>query len=220
MENFEPIYLYSEYLRPLSIQKDSIQFVNINTLTKEELEKVSKLYMSLFNSDNKNLIAQLGIKGRTVLEGLWLEPAYTVERIGHVIATFLHENSYGIVAFGKTLDGKKALLGSSVWEKRNVEQMESKDYLPPFSFSEKADVWCEIDTFRRDLLDEHGVAIKGLASKMRKQITESVKRSGVPLLIYSSTSNPQMVRSWQKDGWTILEKETTFGNKFQAFKYL
>jgi hypothetical protein len=40
------------------------------------------------------------------------------------------------------------------------------------------------------------------------------------VLIYSSSNNPIMVKSWKKDGFTIVEKTTAFGNRFQAFKLI
>ncbi len=48
-------------------------------------------------------------------------------------------------------------------------------------------------------------------------ITNKFKEKNKNILIYSSTNNPKMKKVWEKSGWTVVSKQTSFGNKYQAF---
>lgn len=83
---------------------------------------------------------------------------------------------------------------------------------------ENTEFWCEVDTFKIEVL-QNGVRISGLTQKMREEILSKYKNSN-PILLYSSTNNPYMVKAWKKDGFEIVDRMTTFGNKYQSFKLI
>jgi hypothetical protein len=111
------------------------------------------------------------------------------------------------------------VVGASIYQVRNFDELKEKGYTIPFDIKENdVEVWCEIDTFRRDVII-NGKRVKYLSNKMRNK-TIQIFKNGKSTLIYSSSNNPIMIKSWKKDGFIIVEKTTAFGNRFQAFKLI
>jgi len=210
-------YIFDKYIEPVSI-KNKISYIKIVDVSKYHICELAKIYCSLFNSDNKAALTKLSIPGRTIKEGLWDEAPYTLDMCKKIIKDFTTSDYFGVVAVSKNIN-KDLVIGASIYQIRNIDELKDKDYKIPFDINEnKVDLWCEVDTFRRDVVFA-GQKVKYLSNKMRSKTLQLFKNEK-SVLIYSSTNNPIMVKSWKKDGFTVIEKTTTFGNRFQAFKLI
>jgi hypothetical protein len=207
-------YILNEYINPISIE-GSIKYKKLSESSVYEITELAKIYCTLFNADNIKLIKKLGIQGRTNRGGLWDEETYTLDRCNKIICDYVTGNYFGVIALGRTKTGE-SVIGASVYETWEEARLLKKGYTVPFKIPEGVKVWCEADTFRRDVKKDHE-KLKYLAKGMRNFVLETYKGNEV-VLICSSTNNPVMVKSWKEDGFTIVEKFTAFGNKFQSFK--
>jgi len=192
--------------------------LKIADASKYHISELAKIYCTLFNSDNKAVLTILNIPGRTKKEGLWDESPYTLDICKKIIKNFASSEYFGVVALAKNIN-KDLVVGASIYQVRNFDELKEKGYTIPFDIKENdVEVWCEIDTFRRDVII-NGKRVKYLSNKMRNK-TIQIFKNEKSVLIYSSSNNPIMVKSWKKDGFTIVEKTTAFGNRFQAFKLI
>ncbi|HOV97855.1 MAG TPA: hypothetical protein PLW49_02475 [bacterium] len=149
---------------------------------------------------------------------MWDESPYTLDICKKIIKNFASSEYFGVVALAKNIN-KDLVVGASIYQVRNFDELKEKGYTIPFDIKENdVEVWCEIDTFRRDVII-NGKRVKYLSNKMRNK-TIQIFKNEKSVLIYSSSNNPIMVKSWKKDGFTIVEKTTAFGNRFQAFKLI
>ena len=208
-------YIFYKYIEPVSI-KDKISYIKISKASKHHICELAKIYGTLFNSDNRNVLDKLNIFGRTKKEGLWDEKPYTLEICKRIIKEYASSNYFGVVAISKN-DKKDIVIGASVYQAINYEKLKEKGIEIPFNIKEdEVEYWVEIDTFRREA-NLLGTKISYLSNEMRNRALNLFKKEK-PVLIYSSTNNPVMVKAWEKDGFTIVKKKTNFGNKYQAFK--
>jgi hypothetical protein len=208
-------FFFEKYQVPLIFKDLEIKYKKVSDITDNERIQLAKMYCTMFNSDNKNVLRQLNIRGRIVPEGLWTEEPYSLERCVNIIKNYMLDQYFGVVAYTAN-NSEKMVLGATIFEERSLAAITEKGYKIPFNFPDNVKFWCVIDTFRRDVL-VNNKPLKYLANKMTNEVINLFKKEE-PILMYSSTNSPIMVKSWKKDGWTIIEKETTFGNKFQAFK--
>jgi hypothetical protein len=208
-------YLYPKYLE--SVEIESLEFTPLNNLSQIQLTELAKLYTTTFNSDNIEVIKELGIKGKTLPEGLWNEEPYTLEKAFEAVTEFLNPEYHSIVALGKTKETSE-IIGLFVIQKKDKVHFESRNYKTPFEVPENVEYWNEVDILRREVaLDKN--RLKNLSGKMRQEILKSIHTHN-PILLYSSTNSPIMVKAWEKNDFTVIERETIFGNKFQAFKLI
>jgi hypothetical protein len=210
-------YLFEEYLAPLQLTDSEIKFKRISKITKDEKLQLAKMFCTLFNADNKQVLKELNIRGRTVPEGLWAEEPYSLVKSMGIIKDYMFDQYFGVIAIGTTAAGEQ-VLGATIFEERSLKALVKKGYEVPFNFPNNARVWAAVDTFRRPIV-VNNEPVKYLANRMKNEVIKIYKGKG-PVLMYSSTNNPMMIKSWEKDGWTVVNKETTFGNKFQAFKLI
>jgi len=206
-------YLFEEFRGILDVEE--LIFKNIKEVTDEEVLEIAKRYCTIFNEDNIKALDILKIRGKTSEKGIWKEDPYTLESSLEIIEDFKNGDYLGIAALGK-FKNKFYVLGGLTIQKRDKERMLMKGYLPPFDTSQIKEYYCAIDTFRRDFT-LNGQKISNFSGLMRKKVIEQ-GNFDFPILIYSSTNNQMMVEAWRKDGFEVIEKETTFGNKYQAFK--
>ena len=208
-------YLYKEYLEPIEI--DSFRIVKLKEATKTQLTELAKMYCTIFNADNKEVIKKLNITGKTLKEGLWNEEPYTKKLCEEILNDYKTENYIGVMALGK-VKNKEVPLGALVIQIRDLQSLQKKGYAIPFDIPNNTKFWCGIDTFKRDITMD-GKILRHLAIIMRNTLVDMYE--GIdPILIYSSTNNPVMVKSWKNDMFTVIEKETTFGNKYQSLKLI
>lgn len=205
--------LENEYLKPVEIE--SYHLKTIKELSEEQIIELSRIYRNLFNADNKNVIRELGIKGRTIEEGLWNENPYTLEDSVKIIREFFNESYATSILMGQD-KGKEIVLGALVVLKRDLENMTSRGYIIDFQIPEGTEFWCEVEVFKREVMQD-GNKVSGLTKLMRDKVIKEIHNSK-PILLYSSSNNPYMVSAWKKDGFEVVEKMTTFGNKYQSYK--
>jgi hypothetical protein len=208
-------YLYPKYLE--SIEIESLQFTPLNNLSQTQLTELAKLYATTFNSDNIEVIKELGIKGKTLPEGLWHEEPYTLERALEAVTEFLNPGYHSIVALGRTRETSE-IIGLFVIQKKDKTHFESRNYKAPFELPENVEYWNEVDILRREST-LNGQPLKNLSGQMRDEILKTIPTQN-PILLYSSTNSPNMVKAWKKNDFAVIERETTFGNKFQAFRLI
>ncbi|RJR27202.1 hypothetical protein C4561_02825 [candidate division WWE3 bacterium] len=209
-------YIFKEYIDPINI-KSGIRFIKLSEVSNNHINELAKMYCTLFNSDNTNLLKLLDIAGRTNKEGLWSNEPYTYEVCTDIITDYMSENYFGVVALGKA-ENKDLLIGASIYQIRSLAKIQENVGIIPFKVPEDTEVWCEIDTFRREVTLD-GNKVKYLSNKMRFYVLKMYK-GNKQVLIYSSTNNPVMLKSWKKDGFTIANKPTSFGNNYQVFKLI
>ncbi len=209
------LYFYEPYTKPLPVDTERFTFKKLSEISFLDRDVLAKIYCTLFNQDNKLLIKELGITGKSTEVGIWNEKPYFLPTCKDVINDYVTDKYFGVCAYG-VVGGKRVPLGACVYQLRDLDNLKSKGYALPFNIPDNSEIWCAIDTFRVDLVF-NGKSVKGLANEMRDYVDKLFKEKN-PVLLYSSTNNPIMVKSWRKYGFTIVEKETTFGNKFQAFK--
>lgn len=210
-------YFFEPYTKPIKIDKEDFVYKKLSEISHLDIEELAKIYCTLFNQDNKLLIKELGIKGKSAELGLWNEKPYSLAICEDIIKNYVTDKYFGVCAYG-VVESKIAPLGANVYQLRDINNLKSKGYSIPFSIPESTEFWCSIDTFRMDLVFNDNL-IKGLVSKMRDEVIALFKKQN-PVLLYSSTNNPIMVKFWMNYGFTVVNKETTFGNRFQAFKLL
>lgn len=204
-------YFFEPYTKPITIDKEEFTYKRMAHISPIDIEELAKIYCTLFNQDNKQLIKELGIKGKSTEVGLWNENPYILSTCVDIISDYMTDKYFGVCAYG-LVESKRVPLGACVYQLRDINNLKSKGYLIPFSIPVETECWCAIDTFRLDLVF-NGKLIKGLASKMRDEVIALNKKQN-PVLLYSSTNNPIMVKSWASYGFTVANNETTFGNKF------
>ncbi len=212
-------YYFEEYIKTLNLDSPTIQYQKISSINSDLKLQLAKMYCTLFNADNKNFIAMFGTTGRTVPEGLWTEEPYSIDTALSLILDYMSAKYIGIVATTGIpgLDEIKAL-GACIYKKSSFDELSSKGYEVPFLVPDSVELWSGIDTFRRPAQIQ-SQPLKDLSSKMRNELVNSYKTKN-SILMYSSTNNPVMVNALKKDNFTIVEKLTTFGNRFQAFKII
>ncbi len=210
-------YFFKQYTKPIPIDKDEFTYKKMSEISSSDIEELAKIYCTVFNQDNRHLIKELSIKGKSTELGIWNEKPYSISSCLEIISDYVSDKYFGVCAYG-LVKSKKIPIGASVYQLRDINNLKSKGYIVPFSVPENTEFWCSIDTFRADIIF-NGTLIKGLANKMRDQVIAHIKKQS-PVLLYSSTNNPRMVKSWVNYGFTIVNKETACGNKFQAFKLI
>lgn len=208
-------YFYEPYTKPVHVDSDEITFKRLSEISSIDRKELAKIYCTLFNQDNKIVLNELGIKGKSSESGIWNEVPYFLSRCRDLIDDYVSDKYFGVCAYG-TANNKKIPIGACIYQLRDLANLKSKGYKIPFDIPNNVEYWCAIDTFRLELV-VNGIPIKGLANKMRDKVIDFYKKQ-CPVLEYSSTNNPVMVKSWKKHEFVIVNKETTFGNKFQAFK--
>ncbi len=208
-------YFYEPYTNPVNIDNDEVTFKILSEISSTDREELAKIYCTLFNQDNKIVLKELGIKGKSSDSGIWNEEPYLLSTCKNLLNDFVSDKYFGVCAYC-IANNKKIPVGACVYQLRDLDNLKSKGYEIPFDIPNNIECWCAIDTFRVELM-VNGSLIKGLANKMRNKVIDLYKKQR-PVLEYSSTNNPVMVKSWKKHNFVIVNKETTFGNKFQAFK--
>ena len=208
------VYFYPNFQKEVYVEE--ISYLDIPSLSFEQKQELAKFYANTFNSDNKFLIKKLKISGKSVPEGLWDEDPYTLEKALSLIEEYSKPIYQTIAAFNN--QNKNEILGAFILQKRDKNHFDSRNYLAPFQIPEDAEYWDEIDILRRDFFYKKE-KIKNFTNMMREEILKKIV-SNNKILLYSSTNNPNMVKSWQNNGFSVIERNTTFGNKFQAFKLI
>jgi len=208
-------YIEKEFLEPKEIK--NYTFKTLKDLSDSQRYELARIFTTVFNADNINVIKELGIEGRTVKEGLWVEELHTVSDSLEVINSYLGNEYLSCVLLEKS-NKEDIVIGAMIIQKRDLENMTSRGYEINFEIPAGTEFWCEVDTFKREV-SQSGKRISGLTQKMRNEIILRNKKEN-PVLLYSSTNNPFMVKAWQNDGFEVIEKMTTFGNKFQSFKLI
>jgi hypothetical protein len=208
-------YFYYPYTKPVHLDNDKITFKRLSEISSTDREELAKIYCTLFNQDNKIVLKELGIKGRSIDSGIWYEEPYSFSRCNDLLTDYVTDKYFGVCAYGAA-DNKKIPVGACVYQLRDLDNLRNKGYKIPFDIPNNVECWCAVDTFRVELM-VNGSLIKGLGNRMRDKVIDFYKKQR-PVLEYSSTNNPVMVKSWKKHNFVIVNKETTFGNKFQAFK--
>lgn len=209
------LYLDKRFLVPKEVS--GYYFKTFKDLTQDQHRELAMLFATVFNADNINVLEELGIQGKTLNEGLWAEEPYTLDDALEIIKDYLDERYLTCVALEKD-SGNDSVIGAMIIQKRDKQNMISKGYKIEMAIPENTEFWCEVDTFKREVL-QNGVRISGLTQKMREEILSKYKNSN-PILLYSSTNNPYMVKAWKKDGFEIVDRMTTFGNKYQSYKLI
>jgi hypothetical protein len=208
-------YFFDPYTKPIQIDNDEFTFKKLSEISPADKEELTKIYCTLFNQDNKIVLTELGIKGKSTDSGVWDEEPYSLSTCRFLLDDYATDKYFGVCAYG-TINNKKIPVGACIYQLRDLGNLKSKGYEIPFDIPNNIEFWCATDTFRVELT-VNGSLIRGLAKKMRDKVKDFYKKQW-PVLEYGSTNNPVMVKSWRKHGFVIVEKETTFGNRFQAFK--
>lgn len=208
-------YFYEPYTKPIQIDNDEITFKKLSEISSTDIEELAKIYCTLFNQDNKIVLKELDIKGKSTDSGIWNEQPYSLSMCMGILNDYVTDKYFGVCAYG-TANNRKIPVGACVYQLRDLDALKSKGYEIPFDIPNNIESWCAIDTFRVELIVDGGL-IKSLAVKMRDKVIDFYKKKS-PVLEYSSTNNPVMVKSWKKHNFVIVNKETKFGNKYQAFK--
>lgn len=208
-------YFYEPYTNPLNIDSEDFIFKKLSDINNADKEELAKIYCTLFNQDNKIVIEKLRIKGKSCELGIWSEKPHSLYGCRNLLNEYVSNKYFGVCAYGLS-NNKKIPVGACVYQPRDLDDLKSNGYKIPFEIPTNIEYWCAIDTFRLELM-VNGIIIRGLVNKMRDYLIKQYKNE-YPVLQYSSTNNPVMVKSWKKYGFTVVNKETTFGNKYQAFK--
>lgn len=208
-------FIIDKYLKPVEI--DSFFFTKLEFLNKNQLRELAEIYTTLFNADNINVIKELGLQGRTVTEGLWVEDPHTVENSIETLEYYLSNHCLSAVLMG-IKDSNEIVIGALIIEKKDMDNLVSRGYQLSLELPKNVEFWCEVETFKREITLK-GEKIRNVSKLMRDEVIKNYKNKN-PILIYSSSNNPYMVKSWKNDNFIVVQKMTTFGNKFQSFKLI
>ena len=210
MENY-----FDEYLKSIDI--DRFEIKKLSQANNEELKDLSKMYCTLFNTDNKKFIKKNKINGRTVKEGLWDEEPYTLKDCSKKSEEYSKGSYLGVIAVGYK-ENEKFVLGAIITKLSSKEEMNLEGYSCPFDTEYIREYWMGMETFKREFT-VRGRRARHFSSIMRHKLIEFY-RDPHHILFFSSTNNPILVKTWKNEKIYVIEKNTTDGKKYQGFRII
>jgi len=216
-------FIDESFIKPVNIYQDSVEFIALQKLDVIYLKELVKLYMSIYNSDNKRLIEKYKFKGQTTDDGIWDEEAWDIKSTTELLRSFIDdENTISAVALGKDLNSKTRVIGASAYKLSTTEDFKNRNYINPFPDVNinKIPLFYVLETFKRKINDENEKPIRCFSIKMKKHIQEEICEKYKEALIFSSTNNKHMYNIFKKEGRTTAVNRTGMGGKYQGYLHL
>lgn len=182
---------------------------------KQDLAELSRLYMTIFNMNNIQLLRQLSIDGICpgVGELLWDEAIWNLENTHALVGKYLTESSICTVAVAPTNQGLRIIGFNAITEatedlRTNPEEAAKHPHL----HLKPGDVFYKVqDTGKLPfVVTATGEPLKGLGSALRDaSLAKVIAREAHArrIIVASTTTNPAMLAIWRKSDWRIIQED-------------